>query len=133
MPAWVRVFWASPSALPGWSHAEERTLARYKHLSVKKVDMAELAPKPKERKLSPRQIATMERDDEIRAALNEAASLPASQAVVIDLKEGQKLPTMRAAFNRVLKTEPREINWGVRGNSIVISKGQIPGRGGPRR
>lgn len=107
-------------------------MARYKHFSVKTVELTDLAPKPKERRLSPRQIAQRERDDEIRVALNEAASLPASQAVVIDLKEGQKLPTMRAAVSRVLKTEPRELNWGVRGQSIVISKGKIPGRGGAR-
>lgn len=99
---------------------------------MKKVELAALAPKPKERKLSPRQLAQLERDDEIRAALNEAATLPASQAVVIELKDGQKLPTMRAAISRVLKAEPRELNWGIRGLSIVISKGTIPGRGGPR-
>jgi hypothetical protein len=96
---------------------------------VKKVDLADLTPKRTERKLSPRQIAQQERDSEIRAAFNEAASLPASQAVVIELSDGQKLPTMRAAIGRVLKAEPREINWGVRGQSIVISKGKIPGRG----
>jgi hypothetical protein len=108
-------------------------LPRYKHFTVKKVELAELAPQPKDRQLTPRQLAQRERDDEIRAALNEAASLPASQAVVIDLKEGQKLPTMRAAIGRVLKADPRDLNWGVRGQSIVISKGKIPGRGGARR
>jgi hypothetical protein len=110
-----------------------QSLARYKHLSVKKVELADLAPQPRERKLTPRQLAQLERDDEIRAALNEAASLPASQAVVINLTQGQKLPTMRAAISRVLKAEPRDLNWGVRGESIVISRGKIPGRGGVRR
>ena len=108
-------------------------MPRYKHLAVKKVELAALIPKPKERKLSPRQIASFERDAEIRAALNEAASLPASLAVVIELKEDQKLPTLRAALARVLKEEPRELNWAVRGQLIVISKGMIPGRGGRRR
>ncbi|MBA3779000.1 MAG: hypothetical protein H0X16_06860 [Chloroflexi bacterium] len=109
--------------------SEEREVARYKHIAVKKIDLADLVPKPKERKPTPRQIAQQERDGEIRAALNEAASLPSSQAVVIDMKEDQKLPTMRASIGRVLKAEPRELNWGVRGQSIVISKGKIPGRG----
>jgi hypothetical protein len=108
-------------------------LPRYKLLTIKKIELADLAPQPKERKLTPRQLAQRERDDEIRAALNEAASLPASQAVVIDLREGQKLPTMRAAIGKLLKAEPRDLNWGVRGQSIVISKGKIPGRGGARR
>jgi hypothetical protein len=112
---------------------EETDLPRYKTFSVKKVDLADLALKPKERKLTPRQLAQQQREVEIRAAFNEAASLPASQAVVIDLKEGQKLATLRAAIGRLLKAEPRELNWGVRGQSIVISKGKIPGRGGARR
>lgn len=108
-------------------------MPRNKHLIVKKVELADLAPKPRERTLSPRQIAATERDEEIRAVLNEAATLPASQAVVIELREGQKLPTVRAAVARLLKAEPRDINWGVRGQTIVISKGAIPGRGGSRR
>ena len=108
-------------------------MARYKQLSVKKVDLSEFEPRAKERKLSPRQLAQLERDEEIRSALNEAASIPASQAVVIELKEGQKLPTLRAAVDRVLKTDPRELNWGVRGLSIVISKGEIPGGRGGRK
>jgi hypothetical protein len=108
-------------------------LARYRHLAVKKIELAEFEVKRKERELSPRQVAQMERDDEIRAALNEAAALPASQAVVIELKGGQKLPTLRAAVGRVVKAEPRDLEWGVRGQSIVISKGQIPGhRGGSK-
>ena len=103
-------------------------MARYKLLSVKKVELSEFEPRAKERKLSLRQLAQLERDEEIRAALNEAASIPASQAVVIEPKEGQKLPTLRAAVARVLRTDPRDLNWGVRGLSIVISKGEIPGR-----
>jgi hypothetical protein len=119
-------------AIGGWHHKNGDIVPRYKHINVKKVDLAEFAPKPKERALTARQIAQRERDDEIRAALNEAASLPSSQAVVIELAKNQKLPTMRAAISRVLAAEPRELNWGVRGSSIVISKGTIPGRGRAR-
>lgn len=105
-------------------------MPRYKQLSVRKVELSEFEPRMKERKLSARQAAQLERFEEIRTALNEAASLPASQAVVIEIKDGQKLPTLRAAVDRVLKAEPRSLNWGVRGQSIVISKGPIPGRRG---
>jgi hypothetical protein len=108
-------------------------LPRYKYLAVKKVDLASFAPKPTKRALSPRQVAQHARDEEIRAALNEAAALPASQAVVIDLKEGQKLATLRAAVNRMVDAEPRDLNWGVRGQSIVVSKGEIPGGRRSRR
>jgi hypothetical protein len=108
-------------------------LARYKQLNVKKIKLDDLEPQPKDRRLSPRQRAAMERDDEIKAALNEAASLPPSEAVVISLGDGQKMPTLRAAIDRILRAEPRKLNWGVRGNRIVISKGTIPGRRGGRR
>ncbi len=67
--------------------------------------------------------------------MNEAAALPASEAVAIELKPDQKMPTLRAAFARILAAEPRELNWGLRGTTILISKGHIPGgrgRGGSK-
>jgi hypothetical protein len=109
-------------------------LARYKHLSVRKVALAELKPPERRvRELTPRQRERLERDEEIRNALNEAAAAPASEAVVIDLKGGQKLATLRAAVNRILSDEPREINFGVRGQSLIFSKGPIPGGRGRAR
>jgi hypothetical protein len=108
-------------------------LARYKQLKVTKINLDELRPQPVERKLSPRQLAALERDGEIKAAFNEAATMPPSEAVVIELRPGQKLPTLRAAVDRIFKTEPRNLNWGVRGTRVVISKGEIPGRRGGRR
>jgi hypothetical protein len=105
---------------------------RFKQLSVTRVDLSSLEPKVK-RKFSARQIAQMQRDDEIRMALNQAATIPESQAVVIGLKDGQKLPTLRAAIYRVLRAEPHDLNWGVRGQQIVISKGSIPGRRANRK
>jgi hypothetical protein len=109
-------------------------MARYKQLNVKRINLDDLKAQPKDRPLTPRQRAAIERDDEIKAALNEAASLPPSEAVVIALGDGQKMPTLRAAIDRILRAEPRKLNWGVRGNRIVISKGTIPGgRGGRRR
>lgn len=107
-------------------------MPRYKHLLVRKISLEELKPVMKDRPLSPRQLAAIERDNEIVAALNEAAALPASEAVIIELKEGQKMPTLRAAVDRILRAEPRELNWGVRGGRIVISRGEIPGRRGGR-
>lgn len=105
-------------------------MAKYKHLSVKKVSLADFAPEKKVKELSPRQRAILERDDEIRAAMNEAAALPASEAVAIELKSDQKMPTLRAAINRIITAEPRDLNWGVRGTTVLISKGPIPGRRG---
>ena len=103
-------------------------MPRYKHFTVRKVSLAELAPKPKARPLSPRQLAQLEREAEVRAALNEAASLPASEAVVLEPRDGEKLSTLRTSMKRVLAAEPRDLNWGIRGDALLISKGKLPGR-----
>lgn len=103
-------------------------LVRYKQLQVKTINLDDLKPQPKIRQMSPRQLAALERDREIEIALNEAAALAPSQAVVIELKGDQKLPTLRAAIGRILRANPRELNWGVRANQVVISKGVVPGR-----
>lgn len=102
------------------------SLARYKHLAVRKVSLETLRNEKPTREPSPRQQAALERDDDLRAAINEAAALPASEAVAIELKEDQKLPTVRAALTRILRAEPRELSFGVRGRTIYISRGQIP-------
>ena len=66
--------------------------------------------------------------------INEAAAGTESQAFPIQLKEGQKLPTLRVAVNRVLKASDLPVNMGVRGTTIFLSRGSIPGgRGGRRR
>ena len=101
-------------------------MARFKQLQVSKIPLVDLQPQ-RERKLSPRQRAALERDDEIRAAFDLAATLPSSEAVIVEPREGTKLPTLRAAVDRLVRAEPRQLNWGVRGQRIVISKGDIPG------
>jgi hypothetical protein len=109
-------------------------VARYKHIEVgRPVDLADLATKPRTRKLSPRQLAIKERDEEIRRAINEAAAAPSSQAIPVQLKQGQKIATMRAAVNRVLKESDVRVNMGVRGNTIYLSKSAIPGGRGRAR
>jgi hypothetical protein len=101
---------------------------------VRKIPLTELKPaERKVRELTPRQRERIERDEEIRNALNEAAAAPASEAVVIELKGDQKLPTMRAAVTRILRDEPREMNFGVRGRMLIFSKGSIPGGRGRAR
>jgi len=109
-------------------------VARYKHIEVgRPVDLADLATKPRTRKLSPRQLAIKERDEEIRRAINEAAAAPSSQAIPVQLKQDQKIATMRAAVNRVLKESDVRVNMGVRGNTIYLSKSAIPGGRGRAR
>ena len=105
-------------------------MTRYKMLSVKRVGLDTLRVEKQPREMSPSQRAVLERDEELRAVLNEAAALPVSEAVAIEPKEGQKLATLRAALARLLAAEPRELNYAVRGRTIYISKSPIPGARG---
>lgn len=107
----------------------------FKQLSVGElVALDTIKPEPKARPETPRQRAIRERTDDIRAACNIAAAAPASLAVPIKLKPGQKLATLRLAVGKLMEAEKRDLNWGVRGETIYISKGLIPGgRGGRRR
>jgi hypothetical protein len=99
------------------------------------VALDSIQPEPRVRPETPRQRAIRERSEDIRVACNIAAAAPASLAVPIRLKPGQKLPTLRLAVAKFMAAEKRDLHWGVRGDTIYISKGQIPGgRGGrPRK
>lgn len=106
----------------------------FKQLSVGElVALDTIRPEPRVRPETPRQRAIRERSEDIRAAFNIAAAAPASLAVPIKLKPGQKLATLRLAVGKLMESEARNLNWGVRGDVIYISKGQIPGGRGRRR
>ncbi|HVA87663.1 MAG TPA: hypothetical protein VNF73_15265 [Candidatus Saccharimonadales bacterium] len=101
---------------------------RYKHILVgKPINLDELRPVPKEHSLTPRQIAQRERDAELRRAINEASAAAESQAIPISLKDGQKMATMRAAMTRLIKETGSTVHMGVRGETIYLSRGPIPG------
>lgn len=96
----------------------------------------ELAPKVRRpRALSPRQLAIQKRDQAVVKLLNEIAVGPQSAIKKIELEDGEKLVTIRAAVARQLKAHPADINMGVRAGAIFLSRGPIPGgRGGrPRK
>ncbi len=102
-------------------------------MKIRDAKPEELAPKP--RKLSPRQLAIRKRDHEIVKLLNEIGVGPMSAIKKIELEEGEKLFTIRTAVSRQIKAHPADINMGVRGGAIYLSRSPIPGsRGGrPRR
>jgi hypothetical protein len=107
---------------------------RYRRLHVKTIDLESIRPERAAKVETPRQLAIRERDEEIRAALNEAATIPSSQAIAIELKPDQKLATLRAAVRRVMSADHNGLNVAVRGTTIYLSKGAIPGaRGRPRK
>ena len=83
----------------------------------------ELAPKSrKPRALSPRQLAIQKRDQAIVKLLNEIAVGPQSAIKKIELEDGEKLVTIRAAVSRQLKAHPADINMGVRAGAIFLSR-----------
>jgi hypothetical protein len=105
-------------------------------VKIRDAKLEELTPKPRaQRALSPRQLAIQKRDQAILKLLNEIAVGPMSGIKKIELEEGEKLVTIRAAVARQLKDHPAPIHMGVRSGAIYLSRTKIPGaRGGrPRK
>ncbi len=105
-------------------------------MKIRDAKPEELAPKPrKPRAMSPRQLAIQKRDQAVVKLLNEIAVGPQSAIKKIELDEGEKLVTIRAAVARQVKAHPASINMGVRAGAIYLSRSPIPGsRGGrPRK
>jgi len=75
---------------------------------------------------SPREQARLERERQLRRALNEAAVRPSSEVILIEPDEGEHLATIRLSLQRLLEEEPRDLVWGVRDGRIVIAKGELP-------
>jgi hypothetical protein len=92
--------------------------------------LEELAPKPRERALSPRQLAALQREDEIRKALGR---LKADDVIALELDPSEKVPTMRLAVKRVIASHRPDVNMAVRGRTIYLSTAALPGarRGRP--
>ena len=103
-------------------------------MKIRDAKPEDLAPKPrKPRALSPRQLAIQKRDQAIVKLLNEIAVGPMSTIKKIELDEGEKLITIRAAVARQVKAHPADINMGVRSGAIYLSRSKIPGARGGRR
>lgn len=104
-------------------------------MRVRDAKPEELAPKPRVvRALSPRQLAIKRREQAIDKVLNELGAGPASSIKKIELDEGEKLVTIRAAVAKQIKVTGSAVRLGVRNGSIFLSRGPIPGgRGGRRR
>ncbi len=94
-------------------------------MRIRPAKLEELAPKPKERALSPRQLAALQRDDELRKAL---ARLKGDDDIIaIELEPAEKIPTMRAAVKKAIAAHRPEVNMAIRGRTIYLSTGPLPG------
>jgi hypothetical protein len=102
-------------------------------MRIRAAKLEELAPKPRDRAPSPRQLAAMQREDEIRKAL---ARLKADEDVLaIELDPAERIPTMRLAVKRAIAAHRPGTSMAIRGRTIYLSSSRLPGsRGGrPRK
>ena len=95
-------------------------------MRIRAAKFEELAPKkPKERAMSPRQLAALQREEEIRKALGRLRS--DDDILAIDLDPAEKIPTMRAAVKRAIAAHKPDTNMAIRGRTIYISTAKLPG------
>lgn len=99
-------------------------------MRIRAAKIEELAPKPKERALSPRQLAAMKREEEIRRALGRLRS--DDDLIALELDEAEKIPTMRAAVKKAIAAYKPDANMAIRGRTIYLSTGKLPGGRGRR-
>jgi hypothetical protein len=103
-------------------------------VKVRDAKPEELAPKPRRPKpLSPRQLAIKRREAAIDKVLNELGAGPASWIKKVELEEGEKLVTIRAAIVKRIKESKSSVRLAIRNGGIYLSRGPIPRSGGGRR
>jgi hypothetical protein len=102
-------------------------------MRIRAAKMDELNPKTRDRALSPRQLAAIQREDEIRKALGRLRSN--EDVLAIELDPAEKVPTMRLAVKRAIAAHQPGASMAIRGRTIYLSLARLPGsRGGrPRK
>jgi hypothetical protein len=99
-------------------------------MRIRNAKIEELTPKRKERALSPRQLAALAREEEIRKAIGRLKS--DEDIVALELDPAEKIPTIRASVKKVVAAHPGPVNVAVRGRTFYLSAGRLPGgRGRP--
>jgi hypothetical protein len=100
-------------------------------MRIRTAKLEELAPKPRERALSPRQLAALQREEEIRKALGRLKS--GDDLIALELDPADKVPTMRAAVKRAIAAHRPDANMAIRGRTIYLSTAKLPGGRGGRK
>ncbi|MFL5757734.1 MAG: hypothetical protein ACJ77N_15765 [Chloroflexota bacterium] len=101
-------------------------------MRIRSAKIEELQPKTRERAVSPRQQAAMQREDEIKRALSRLKS--DDDIIAIELESGEKVPTMRQSVKKTIAANRPNVQMAIRGSTIYLSSGKLPGRrGGGRR
>jgi hypothetical protein len=99
-------------------------------MRIRAAKMEELVPKPRERALSPRQLAALQREEEIKRALGRLKSN--DDLIALELDPADKIPTMRAAVKKAIAAHKPGTNMAIRGRTIYLSSGKLPGGRGRR-
>ena len=100
-------------------------------MRIRAAKLDELTPKQRDRALSPRQLAALQREDEIRKAL---ARLKSEEDVLaLELDPAEKIPTMRAAVKKAIAGHKPGTNMAIRGRTIYLSTAKLPGSRGGRK
>jgi ferric-dicitrate binding protein FerR (iron transport regulator) len=106
-------------------HHRHACWSRIPEMRIRAAKIEELTPKARERALSPRQLAALQREEEIRKAL---ARLKSDEDILaLELDPAEKIPTMRAAVKRAIAAYRPGANMAIRGRTIYISTGVLPG------
>jgi hypothetical protein len=96
-------------------------------MKVRDAKPEELGPKPRNKKpLSSRQLAIRNRERAIDKALNELGAGPASMIKRVELEDGERLVTIRAAIARRITETGSPVTLAVRNGGIYLSRGAIP-------
>jgi hypothetical protein len=80
--------------------------------------------------LSPRQLAALQREEEIRKALLRLRA--DDDLIAIELDPAEKIPTMRASVKKAIAAHKPGTNMAIRGRTIYLSTGKLPGGRGRR-
>lgn len=97
-------------------------------MRIRSAKIEELQPKPRERALSPRQLAALQREEEVRKALGRLRT--DEDVLAIELDPAEKIPTMRAAVKKAIAAHRPGTSMAIRGRTIYISAGRLPGSRG---
>lgn len=98
-------------------------------LKVKDATLAELTPRErKPRPLTPRQLAIRKRELVIGNALRELVDAKSALIKRVELEDGEKLPTIRAAIARQIKSESWDVQLVVRNGDIYLWRGLVAPR-----
>lgn len=100
-------------------------------MRIRAAKLEELKPKPRERALSPRQLAALQREEELRKALGRLKA--DDDIIAVELEDGEKIPTMRAAVKKAIAAQKPGTSMAIRGRTIYLSVGPLPGARRGRR